>query len=413
MPAPRRKSCFNCVKSKRRCDLETPNCSRCKSRGFVCDYGDAPANGENGIATSPLQAGPGAMTNDPLLVDPSRLGKTYESNQTTNISTPDLQLPSLPDGTLSWSDLMTDVDDFIVSDSVWDHPIEERPITEGAIYQARTVFAMKQLKTWPRIFLERGHNAFIHRHLFQEGLSEPLLDAMGVCALYYGKNDENEPLAFQDISRKVQRLVEDHQTWSSPTDQLASLQTLILYNIIRLFDGDIRLRADAELSDPVLATWTEQLKTRIQPLPTGNSPSSQPITTDWHNWIFAESVRRTVLVSFMLRGIYMFLKQGWDDFSGDVNPLTFTAQSALWNAPSQFQWQEACRECPHFTVAIGNWDSVLGDAQGASLDDLGILMLAILKGLDGLRAQLPSGDWVKYGIDWEKRSTKHSKNLIG
>lgn len=37
-PPPRRKSCGECVKAKRRCDQQAPSCSRCRKKGFDCIY---------------------------------------------------------------------------------------------------------------------------------------------------------------------------------------------------------------------------------------------------------------------------------------------------------------------------------------------------------------------------------------
>jgi hypothetical protein len=34
----RRKSCVACVKAKRRCDLQNPLCTRCNTRGLLCNY---------------------------------------------------------------------------------------------------------------------------------------------------------------------------------------------------------------------------------------------------------------------------------------------------------------------------------------------------------------------------------------
>ena len=37
-PPPRQKSCGECSKSKRRCDLRTPACTRCRKRNLPCRY---------------------------------------------------------------------------------------------------------------------------------------------------------------------------------------------------------------------------------------------------------------------------------------------------------------------------------------------------------------------------------------
>ena len=42
IPPPRRKSCKACVKAKRRCDLLTPQCSRCFQKSLDCIYEGQP-----------------------------------------------------------------------------------------------------------------------------------------------------------------------------------------------------------------------------------------------------------------------------------------------------------------------------------------------------------------------------------
>ena len=45
----------------------------------------------------------------------------------------------------------------------------------------------------------------------------------------------------------------------SSTEKLARAQALFLYQVIRLFDGDITLRAQAERDSSVLAIWLSDL----------------------------------------------------------------------------------------------------------------------------------------------------------
>lgn len=52
---PRRKACEDCSKSKRRCNLGIPACSRCSKLGFVCHY-QVPPQRAIGQATAPEDA---------------------------------------------------------------------------------------------------------------------------------------------------------------------------------------------------------------------------------------------------------------------------------------------------------------------------------------------------------------------
>lgn len=55
---PRKKACNNCTKSKVRCDLERPACSRCRSRGQVCEYSVASVSLDASVEN------PSSVTND-------------------------------------------------------------------------------------------------------------------------------------------------------------------------------------------------------------------------------------------------------------------------------------------------------------------------------------------------------------
>jgi hypothetical protein len=46
---------------------------------------------------------------------------------------------------------------------------------------------------------------------------------------------------------------------ATPAEKLARAQTLFLYQIIRLFDGDVILRAQGEKDMPLLQTWLGDL----------------------------------------------------------------------------------------------------------------------------------------------------------
>jgi hypothetical protein len=288
-------------------------------------------------------------------------------------------------------------------------------ITTGAIYQARVQFAARQFKTYPEIFYKRGQAPFIHRHLYTEHTPAVIYDALSCCALYSAKNSDNESLVFGDVSRKARELVERQQVFHSPLDLLASIQALLLYQIIRLLDGDIRLRAEAESNEVTLISWTDQLLSRIQPvvsaMESGSSSAVQnsTIPSSWNNWIFEESCRRTILTSYMLKGVYSFLKVGSDDVSGKVDKLSFTAQTALWSAPSEYHWKEVSKDKNHFRVTLGNWTATMVGAKPADLDELGIMILAVYKGIDITCEWLGRENLARWGLELGTPGTRDSR----
>jgi hypothetical protein len=312
---------------------------------------------------------------------------------------------------------MVDIEDYIVPDRL--HALDnDEPEITGQIYQARVVFGMKQIKSWPGIFGKRCHNCFINPNLWSnERTPTIVLDALSACNLYENKTIHNEDWVFLHIGNKVQALVSNSGQggdWASPMDQLAALQVLILYQIIRLFDGNIRQRAEAEALENVLELWTEQLKSRISQSPPKQAPkevltlstaawNTCDITpashlNDWHSWNFQESVRRTILVSYVLRGTYTFIKLGWDNMSAPIRNCTFVAQASLWHATTEYQWQLARKELRSFECTVRHWDTEMKTVQPTDLDELGVTLFAFIKGMDDLRNWLGKDGLEKYSL---------------
>ena len=65
-----------------------------------------------------------------------------------------------------------------------------------------------------------------------------LLDAYAACAMYIAKNDVNKRMIFRAIDTSAQELLKSPQS-TKPIEILARVQSLLLYQIIRLFDGDV------------------------------------------------------------------------------------------------------------------------------------------------------------------------------
>jgi hypothetical protein len=65
----------------------------------------------------------------------------------------------------------------------------------------------------------------------------------------------------QAIHGNIRELL-DHETGrttATPTEKLARTQALFLYQVMRLFDDNITLRAQAEKDMPVLEAWLAEL----------------------------------------------------------------------------------------------------------------------------------------------------------
>ena len=90
---------------------------------------------------------------------------------------------------------------------------------------------------------------------------------------------------------------------------LPRTHALLLYQIMHLFDGDIRSHASAQALFATLESSVISLLGCLQ-FPDRSSPidllplSMEPVTEFWESWVLHESARRTVLLTFYFIQIY-------------------------------------------------------------------------------------------------------------
>ncbi|PSN74324.1 hypothetical protein BS50DRAFT_13554 [Corynespora cassiicola Philippines] len=415
MPPSRRKSCLACVQSKRKCDKGFPKCRRCVTRKTDCDYNAR-------YVELWRQASESSNRNES-----GTLAESLAEPLAENVPSSDWQLQRspTPPGAVILNDGMFDIGNTIFdipsisSDDFFDPAIIEEivsqqehvatePMLPDAALQARVEFAAKRLAMIPKTFAEQGQTMFIHRLLFQDKSPPALQDALSACALYSMKNAQNQALVFRNLEHRRQQLIAGTDPMIvSKLDLLSALQALLLYQLISLFDGNIRLRAQAEADEPILMMWAAHLKSRMRqvlpslPSPTEPSDRLQVTFADWQQWLVEESIRRTVITAFMLKGVYGFLKLGFDSVP-DLR-ISFTAQAALWNSQSELGWRRACSEKEVLEIQVTHWDQVIARAKPSDLEELGVLIMAMLKGVDAAGRWLGQGYVSRYGLggsDW-------------
>ncbi|KAI1308018.1 hypothetical protein F5Y03DRAFT_350850 [Xylaria venustula] len=135
----------------------------------------------------------------------------------------------------------------------------------------------------------------------------------------------------------------------SLSEHLVRVQALFIYQYIRLFDGDIRSRAQAERHDMVLQDWKAQMwecakfdAYLLRTLDGGSlvilnplGKHHQPTTQMWRDWILAESVRRIYTTVSYTLSVYLTLRDGQASCPGSV---AYTLRRGLWDATSATEW---------------------------------------------------------------------------
>ena len=381
--------------------MSLPRCFRCQVRALECLYQNNPSSiSSNRLPDLEIGAeqgsslAPGHQAESFEVVPDHDMGFVASAGQPLQT---DLSVPPFPDYNLDWQEVMENIEVFSVPDHMTPNVSPSQSVLAGEIYQERIIYAVKRLRALPKDFVTHGQTPFIHRNLYDDRIPVAIQDAMGVCSLYQARNETTQAMIHQIITQKVRSLLTNYkQPGLSVLDQLASVQSLALFQIICLFDGDIRMRADAERIEPTFSDWIAQLRLRVQDLDTDCEilcPSSDRTHGQWQSWIFAESVRRTVIIGFTIQGLYCFLKNGWDNSHHEFESLSFFAQKALWAAHSEYQWRSALGTHSPLPVRFSKWDTDITAASPLDIDDLAMLMMVLIKGVDHCSFWVGNENW--------------------
>lgn len=222
-------------------------------------------------------------------------------------------------------------------------------------------------------------------------------DALGACALYTAKNKINTPVIFTLIDAHVNTLL------ASPTPDtlpaaLAYTHALILYQIMRLFDGDISARARGERLIPSLENATMNLLNFVrfdneltaantEPLLSGTGSSQyQPLQASrdlWHDWLLHESARRTVLITFYMLQAYRAMATP-ANAGARCTALShsWTLSRGMWRARSAVEFARVWREGRWFVVTNGKFADALKDARADDVDAFGRMWITALMGVE-------------------------------
>ena len=174
---------------------------------------------------------------------------------------------------------------------------------------------------------------------------------------------------------------------------LPRTHALLLYQIMHLFDGDIRSHALAQALFATLESSVISLLGCLQ-FPDRSSPidllplSMEPVTEFWESWVLHESARRTVLLTFYFIQIYKLFQgnvQLHCDGKLGLNHSWYLS-AHLWNAPSAFDFAVAWADQQHFIIDNLNFSWALSNAQPGDMDVFGRMLLVTVLGMDGVKA---------------------------
>lgn len=296
---------------------------------------------------------------------------------------------------------------WFLSPSSWTVDHKAGPIPSQIYFsdEALTYF-IDQLHVWLKRWTTEGQCPFIQSQLWRIHLPDCIQDAFTSLTAYHSKTPATERTVLRIIESRVNNLVAGHNASTAgdfgvimldPACHLARTQALLMYKIIRLFDGDIRARAQAEKHIDTLSLWARQLwqsaslalssdhsiKSSLDNI--NSSPVDTQLRTDgsltstWQAWIFSESIRRTYLTATLTEAVYMTLKQGFAPCPGGI---FFTAGEGLWDAASPFAWMKQYQENPINTVRCIEGEQLFSRAKASDLDEFCHTTMIVSYGLE-------------------------------
>ncbi|KAL7782357.1 hypothetical protein V8C43DRAFT_327043 [Trichoderma afarasin] len=315
------RSCHACAKAKRRCKAGLPKCERCLDKGLECSY-----------ANQPLVSLVGHQPQ--FLRGKSKIrkaaGDCLQSGTCRRLSLRDMEFfyfsqmraPSYLVQQWCYSGHMgADL-------AIYEPPL---PVIEWRKDLATIYYLATHLKAFPLTFSREAKTPFIHSSLYSQSLPKQIKDTYGVCRLYSLSIENSGLFCFQTLHEKVDEIINEYPTLCSFSDLLASLQALILYLLICLFDKDPQQRRFAEAHMNTLNQWTRHV---WEQAPSEISGKLSP----WQAWAFAESVRRSIIISYLIRGVYHLTRFGYHPHSMFVETLPFGRHTWLWDIPSRTEW---------------------------------------------------------------------------
>ncbi|KAF4963167.1 hypothetical protein FSARC_8793 [Fusarium sarcochroum] len=431
--ASRQKSCNACVRGKRKCDKKTPRCTRCAAKGLDCVYQRLPpgANFHDDDIGAGLDATDFNDVPDfDMGFDINTLGTTTDSSASTSNTTPD----SLGRATTSSIELDSPLDfsiidhlmanDTSVGSELWNMgdygssssklgippvpmPIAPVIIRDIAgltrlepcmadfnpldVYDPRTRvgYTVDVLTNFYQGFARTRRLPFIHPRLYGSNLPRTMLAAFSAASAYSARTPENRSWVYKLIADMAKEIHREGERASTPAEKLARVQAMVVLDSMRMFDGDVTMRATSERELPQLMAWMLTLKEMEEELSAGDAlngtATKGPSPQSWETWLLSESIRRTIVMSFAFVCMSCILKSLEPPCEIMDSPnFTFTASRYLWEADSSAAFFRAWQTKPQYPVTNLDFKAVWLHAQPEDVDDFTKLMLTAQMGPEAI-----------------------------
>ncbi|QPC64445.1 hypothetical protein HYE67_006676 [Fusarium culmorum] len=334
---PLQRSCQACVKARRRCNLATPCCERCSTKGIKCCYINQPAPATDISSSStimPIKESKGLSDisksqNLSFLVLSGELDTSLQMRVRQVLrdgyyrgSRPPITTLHIYESGIVSEPMDTCVRIF--------NPLHLEVVR---VFDPATLHRLSDiLRGFPAEFAENNKTAFIHSGIYPPHLPPQIQQVRDLCYSYQVGGEYLATHRLDALRSTIRRLLRLATRTSSFGDTLAYAQAITLAQIIRLLVCNDTSEDQVERDNEDMWALTHKLWQ--------HAPIQLPSTlSPWQAWIFSESVRRTIMVCNILLAVHSSLKRGYAMHSLCVEALPFDVRTHLWDAETEEEWE--------------------------------------------------------------------------
>ncbi|KAJ5644084.1 uncharacterized protein N7484_006591 [Penicillium longicatenatum] len=322
-PLTLRRSCQACARGKRRCDQRWPRCTRCEARGANCEYVNEPLTVLSGVQKAPRK-------------------RVSPANHTTGSPSP-IRLP-----------LQLEI---------------AKEYDRSAIR-----FLVNGLRALPNTFAETCKTTFVHPDLYASGLPASIRDMQVICKSHLQAEQQQRTSVLLPLLH--QRSGELHRRFNQSLtfeELLGCSQALLLAQCILALNGG----GDPNQYSERISVMLDGIAMRLWE----QAPVQLPSTFSRRRaWLMAESVRRTIIVSLMLKTAYSLNTRNCGARTPFVDALPFDVRTQLWEDDSDYTWATEAPESPDSMISLHGYSDALESGQFRNISSFGALVLAACKG---------------------------------
>ncbi|EAW20586.1 Zn(II)2Cys6 transcription factor domain-containing protein [Aspergillus fischeri NRRL 181] len=312
---PRKKACQNCTKSKVRCGLEKPICSRCRSKGHSCQY--PPGR----VATPEIEVTAATFRSPRPRAVTSGQARRLDLDFTDIDLTPSLNAVDIRDR--------------------WLRPYLLPPLGRDEIPKAYHPFTLQYisiiLRTYPRYMLKDGGFPPIihHTQVNTNQMPQALANCYSLVRMWEQAAPGSETMVMSTVEAEMERLASE-TTSQHDYDLLCSFQAYLVYTILMYFSplGNVSV-----VTDKTMMTLMELAFRTAQNglLCTEEITHTRP---NWESWIVVSAKRRAIYTMYLLSSVYNS-DRGLPNFVADEMKGVYVPESrVLWDVTDRGVWEK-------------------------------------------------------------------------